>query len=334
MKEKHTGRGFTLVELLVVIIIIGILVALLLPAVQSAREAARQSQCANNLKEIGLACLNFERAHGGLPPASVFPKYMTDPSTYGDSARVGWVWLVLPYLEQSNLSDQYHFDCVWFDPSLEHLVTTRLSVMECPTDPVVGAIFQGSSTDPSSRETVDFKAAACDYFATVSLNSNVVQLGWTPRQDEKFTSANSGLYDYSGAMRDDKVTKISEIRDGTSNTMMVAEMSGRPHAYVTGGLLNPNGADKTYGFGAWAHNNKHTVRTYTYDGQVSPGPCPVNCSNQMGIFSFHPVGANALFADGSVHFLPQTIDLFAMFNLVVRADGNVIDGGALAGDSF
>ena len=243
-------KGFTLVEMLVVIVIIGVLVGLLLPAVQAARGAARASQCTNNLKQIGLACMNYERAHGGLPPASIYPKYMKNPSTYGDSARIGWVWLVLPYLEQSNIADQYHFDCVWFDPSLQPLVTTRLTVMECPADPVAGNIFSGSNTDPGTSSTVNFKAAACDYFATVSLNSNVSQLGWALRQNEKYTSANSALYDYLGAMQDDKITKTSEIRDGTSNTMMVAEMSGRPHAYLAGGLRDPNGVDKTYGFGA------------------------------------------------------------------------------------
>ena len=98
---------------------------------------------------------------------------------------------------------------------------------------------------------------------------------------------------------------------------------------MTGGVLNPNVAEKTYGFGAWAHNNKFTVRTYTYDGQTSPGPGPLNCSNQFGIYSFHPSGANAVFVDDSVHFIPQTIDLFVLFNLVARADGDVVPGNAL-----
>jgi prepilin-type N-terminal cleavage/methylation domain-containing protein/prepilin-type processing-associated H-X9-DG protein len=324
-------HAFTLVELLVVIVIIGALMALLLPGLQSAREASRSTRCQNNLKQLGLACLSYQNVHGGLPPASIFPKYLSNPSSLGDAARIGWVWLVLPYLEQQNLADQYAFDRVWFDPSLQPLVTTRLSVMECPSNPVAGNIFSGSGTDPVSGASVAFQAAACDYFVTVSLNSSATTLGWTPRQDEKYTSVNGGIYDYQGAMQDDMTTRTSEITDGSSNTIVISEMSGRPHAYMTGRVLNPNVADKTYGFGAWAHNNKHTVKTYTYDGQVSPGPCPINCSNQMGIYSFHPSGANALFADGSVHFIAQTIDLFAFFNLVARADGDVIPGDALEG---
>ena len=323
--------GFTLVELLVVIVIIGMLMALLLPGIQGAREAARNVQCQNNLKQIGLACLNYDRAHGGLPPASVFPTYLTAPTSLSDSDRIGWVWLILPYLELQNLSDQYHFDKVWFDPSLQSVVTTPLPVMECPSDPIAGNLFSGSDTDPTSNATVTFHAAATDYFVTVSLNSNVSQLGWTPLQNETYTSVNGGVYDYQGAMQDDKITKLSAITDGASNTMMISEMSGRPFAYMTGRVLNPNVAEKTYGFGAWAHNNKHTVKTFTYDGQTSPGPCPLNSSNQMGIYSFHPAGANAVFADGSVHFLGKNIDLFTLFNLVARADGDVMSGNSLQG---
>jgi prepilin-type processing-associated H-X9-DG protein len=205
---------------------------------------------------------------------------------------------------------------------------TPLSAMDCPSDPIAGIIFSGSGTDPLSGARVDFQAAACDYFATVSLNSNVSQLGWTPPQDEKYTSVNGQSYDYQGALQDDLITQLSKVTDGASHTMMIAEMSGRPKPYMTGDQLNLNLTDKTYGFGAWAHNNKHTVKTFTYDGETSPGPCPLNCSNQMGIYAFHPGGANSVFVDGSVHFIPESVDLFVLFGLVARADGDV-----LAGDS-
>jgi prepilin-type N-terminal cleavage/methylation domain-containing protein/prepilin-type processing-associated H-X9-DG protein len=329
-------RGFTLVELMVVIVIIALLMAMLLPGVQAAREAARNARCQNNLKQLGLACLNYERSHGGLPPASIFPQYITsNPSinvtTLGDQVRIGWLWLILPYLEQSNLADQYHFDVPWFDPSLQTLINGRLSVMECPTDPVAGHTIPNCQiTDPVSGQTVSFTAAACDYFVTVALNSNVVGV-FNARQDETYTSANNTLYNFQGALQDDKATNISEIRDGTSNTMMVAEMSGREKAYVTGGILdvkNTNHTWQTYGYGAWAHNNKHVVTTYTFDAQSSPGPCAINCSNQYAIYSFHPHGANALFADGSVHFLSQEIDMTIFCDLVARADGDVIAGSS------
>jgi prepilin-type processing-associated H-X9-DG protein len=341
---------------MVVIVLIGMLMAILLPGVQAAREAARNARCANNLKQLGLGCLNYERSNGGLPPASIFPSYLTssgsiDVATLGDNARIGWLWLILPYLEQSNLSDQYHFDVPWFDPTIQPLINGRLSVMECSSDPVAGhTILNCHNTDPVSGQTVNFTAAACDYFVTVALNSNMVAVttiggtgavgttgtsgnwgSFNARQDETYTSVNSTLYNFQGALQDDKPTNSSDIRDGTSNTMMISEMSGREKAYMTGGILNPQNTNytwQTYGYGAWAHNNKHVVSTYTYDAATSPGPCAINCSNQYAIYSFHPRGANALFVDGSVHFLSQDINVQVFCDLVARADGDVIPGGS------
>jgi prepilin-type N-terminal cleavage/methylation domain-containing protein len=329
--RENDRRAFTLVELLVVIAIIGILIGLLLPAINSAREAGRRTQCQNNLRQLGLACLNYENARGGLPPASVFPGDVPNKATQGDSDRIGWVWLILPYMEYSGLANQYKFDKVWFDPSLQPLVMTRLPMMECPSTPVTNRIFSGSSTDPVLNASVPFQAAEADYFAPVSVNSNSTQVGWTPHNDEKYTSVNGQAYDYQGALQDDQLSPLAKVTDGTSHTMLLGEMAGRPTPYITAGVLNPSVAVKTYGFGAWGHNNKFTVKSYTYDGETSPGPCPLNCSNQMGIFSFHARGANSVFVDGSVHFLPDTIDLFVLFDLVARADGDTLPGNALDG---
>ena len=156
-RSQNHRKAFTLVELLVVITIISLLVALLLPGIQSARESGRNALCQNNLKQLGLGALNYEHIHGGLPPASIFPQYLTNPSTLSDSDRIGWVWLILPFMEQSNLADQYHFDRVWFDPALQPLVATRLSIMECPTDPVAGKTFSGADTDPVSMRPSIFR---------------------------------------------------------------------------------------------------------------------------------------------------------------------------------
>ena len=321
--------GFTLVELLVVMVIIGTLASLLLPAVQSAREAGRMTVCKTNLKQVGLACLTFASMHGGLPAASTEPSWITNPVTYGDSPRIGWVWSILPYLEQTNISSQYDPTIAWFASTNGTLAANRLSLMECPTDTIAGYAIHGTDTDPLSGSSVSFTAAACDYFAIVALNSNVSQVGFNPRQDETYTSTDGSNYSYLGAFQDDQLTPLAKIRDGTSNTMMLSEMSGRPKAYVTGGVLNPNIADKTYGYGAWAHNDKHVVSTYTYDGLTSPGTCPLNCSNQYAVYSFHPAGANGAFADGSVHCLSQNIDLLVFLALVTRAGGEIISGGAL-----
>ena len=103
MKINPGKGGFTLVELLVVIAIIGILVALLLPAIQAARESARRTQCQNHLKQLGLACINFESAHGALPSGGWDWHWMGDPDQgYGEDQPGSWLFSVLPYIEESN----------------------------------------------------------------------------------------------------------------------------------------------------------------------------------------------------------------------------------------
>ena len=124
-------RAFTLVELLVVIAIIGILVALLLPAVQSAREAARQTSCKNNLRQVGLAMLNYESSQRRLPPG-----YKFVPSTTGNANGFSWASWLLPYLEEGNLHDQLDFDLPVYDASHEYARTQSISLLLCPSDSI------------------------------------------------------------------------------------------------------------------------------------------------------------------------------------------------------
>lgn len=290
---RQRARGFTLVELLVVIAIIGILVALLLPAVQAARESARRSSCVNNLKQLGIACQNYQTVFGGLPPASVYSHTMTD------SGRHGWVSLALPYVEQESLHSLYNFNFAWYEPANRGAVATELAMLECPSTAAPRII----NVSPLG---VSFNAAAADYFAIQGLNSNLAP-GYLPAS-----------FNFAGAMQDDRVRRFAEILDGASNTLMISEMAARP-VYWHNEKADLTFPPLTYGYGAWAHNNKHWIRTYTDDGLLSPGGCSLNCANRWAIYSFHPVGANGLFADGSVRFLSKSISLEAFFGIVTLA---------------
>src|SRR5262245_62053385 len=134
-------RGFTLIELLVVIAIIAILIALLLPAVQQAREAARRTQCKNNLKQIGLALHNYESTHGLFPPSCINDPYASgtlDGVSYPDSLMVattgfGWGALLLAQLEQAPLYNQFNFSTGCWAIAHKTQVATRLPVFLCPS---------------------------------------------------------------------------------------------------------------------------------------------------------------------------------------------------------
>src|SRR5262249_15164644 len=134
-------RGFTLIELLVVIAIIAILVSLLLPAVQSAREGARRAQCVNNLKQLGLAALNFEAVNGGMPYNAITknnsqPPYIPwDAGGVSTRGRCSGMVPLLPYVEQENLGETYTFNVDCFDPANVNFIQNGFPLMRCPSNP-------------------------------------------------------------------------------------------------------------------------------------------------------------------------------------------------------
>lgn len=304
--------GFTSIELLVVIAILAILIGLLLPAVQKARESAARSQCRNNLKQLALGCLNYESTYGGLPPIG------------SRTQDLGWVTEILPYLEQVNVSNQYDFNYPWFDARNAAIVTQRMSILECPSNWVQPRVFQASDPafaelDPAGNPDVNFSAASTDYFAFMGANATCYR---------QFYPGTPSTADLSGALMLYGSRRLTWIADGTSNTAMLAEMSGRPWIYVANGQQTTGGSKElVYGFGAWAHNNAFNASCFRVDGLTSPGLCAVNCSNLRAVYSFHrPIGAYAAFADGSVHLLAQSISGAIFFALVTHASGEVVQG--------
>jgi prepilin-type N-terminal cleavage/methylation domain-containing protein/prepilin-type processing-associated H-X9-DG protein len=307
MIPKPSSRGFTLIELLVVIAIIAVLIGLLLPAVQKVREAANRIACTNNMKQIGLGMLNYENTKGGLPPSRTDGTVSTAPWYPHQHC---WTAGLLPFIEQTNDFNLYNYNADWNSPVNYTAIRTQLKLFLCPSTPGEVRIDTSITAEPAAG---DYQAvnAIKDF---VGLNCfNLLHI--TGKTDPRLV----------GAMTYNVNTPLLSIADGLSNTILVGEDAGRPFLYGAGGkLINSNAS--SVGQAGWADPNG----TWAVDGSepngTIPGPCTMNCSSNSELYSFHTNGANVVFADGSVHFLTQSMSLCTLAALVTKAGGEVIDG--------
>ncbi|TWT39467.1 DUF1559 domain-containing protein [Blastopirellula retiformator] len=273
MRSNPSSRsGFTLVELLVVIAIIGVLIALLLPAVQQAREAARRTQCRNNLKQIGLALHNHHDTFGKMP-------------AYQDDVYWAWSAALLPFLEQDNVYDTIGIN----DYSLAQVSdgTAGTAAQEA-----IGTVITGylcpSSTAPEVYEAADgLEYGVCSYAASRGYG----QAGW-PRDK----AANTGAINIDGL-------GFSDILDGLSNTFAVGEASARYQGWKDGprgwsywaAMPEPTAGQDT----AYIARQASISRNVSY---------PLNLTDYFNFASAHTEGAYFVFCDGSVQFISENID--------------------------
>lgn len=329
-------RGFTLIELLVVIAIIAILIALLVPAVQKVREAAARTQCTNNMKQLGVALHAYHDVYKFLSPAWLYepPKPPTRPTGVAHS----WCIPLLPYIEQGNLYKNYDFEKTLYANPNSAIVQTHLSVFQCPTAPVQNRLYSFPVPNnvlpgmPGGTLT----ASASDYSVITGIRNWGVLVSPSPSETDlqDIGQRHGAMQPYSSeagtAIGANRRIRLTTIRDGTSNTLLVAEVSGRPKVYAKG--VPQSNPPLTEGAG-WGDpfNGENWPSGTTFDGNpASPsGPCLVNCNNLTGrcLYSFHPGGVNILLADGSVRFLSEGTATRVVAFLITSQRGEAIPSG-------
>jgi len=352
-RSSVSSRGFTLIELLVVIAIIAVLIALLLPAVQQAREAARRSQCRNNLKQLGLAFHNYHETARRFP----FGYYALPASAAavapGGLNAATWGLMLLPYVDQGPLFKQYNSASPALNPpQAPHnaatlaanvgVISTPLAVFQCPSSPTRPSTYNVSVPANAFAVTINGTTFRFPAMSWISANSD-----YGAASGVLGIFANQAYANFPGGASSNREgvlggfsnTSTADLRDGTANTFLLGERTGGAEIYNAGGLpanLSPMSAaqqalTKATNGGGWGDvlNAEHWVGgslSSGVTGTMAQGSCAINCTNARGrgFFCFHAGGAHFVMADGAVRFVSQNVTQFTFAGLVTRKKGENI----------
>ena len=300
--RTYDRPGFTLVELLVVIAIIGILVALLLPAIQAAREAARRSECSNNLKQIVLGLHNYHDVHGAFPMGA---NHSTGGS-YPSYLMFDWLARTFPFLEQDTVSSNINFGIGY---NINHatnnkMMKTQIDILQCPSTPGLPKWTTCCSGIPGAED-----AAVTSYSA---VSTHLVITGQFPM---------ARTYSGSGVIYALSRTRMRDVLDGTSTTVVLSESwtdydINTKNWYATnyGSAYCPS--SNCYLGNMWAHGN-YVTTAYGINRRVG--------HMSKGVESLHPGGAMFALVDGNVRFISDSIDQTTLVALTTREGGETVD---------
>jgi prepilin-type N-terminal cleavage/methylation domain-containing protein/prepilin-type processing-associated H-X9-DG protein len=351
-RRSRVVAAFTLVELLVVIAIIGVLVALLLPAVQAAREAARNSQCKNSLKQIGLAMLNYESARKEFPAGGWGFRWMGDPDAgTGPRQPGGWIYQVAPYIEQAGVT--YIGSGTRGQAKYDALAQQRAAIVPMFYCPSRRAPIPMPSIEMCFNAGNPEKEARSDY--AVNGGPVTVATAGGPAPNSDFTNCAGIFPNCAWDQHDDTINrftgivtarlgaKLRQVTDGTSNTIMVGEKylpqafyeTVSHRAYVIG---TPNAGDDNPGDNSSMYQgyDLDTVRwpSGSLDSAGQPqGRLPLSDSvfganpqtyapgGQQSLGGPHAAGVNLVYVDGSVHMVEWDVDPIVWNSRADRQDG-------------
>lgn len=307
LKRRRHARGFTLIELLVVIAIIAVLIALLLPAVQQAREAARRSQCKNNLKQIGLAIHNYHDVHNRVPPGQIATTTAQTNNSWcrggGSFQYAPWTVLILPYIDQGPLYNLFDFDSPFvdssnsfIDPNRQIVIDAgaqRLVAYQCPSDP-------GMTRNPTYNSYMGVQGGPPDPAVQQPQCQNT---GCNP--------SNARAHFVNGMIFAASNLDLGAALDGTTNVFLVGESRYNNAHWAQSGKLDGCTLPRNMA-GALEQINLH-------DGRGAQ-------QATRGFSSRHVGGCHFLMSDGSVQFVSENIDFFTYQQLAQRDDGLPLGG--------
>jgi prepilin-type processing-associated H-X9-DG protein len=232
---------------------------------------------------------------------------------------------LLAYMEQQTLAGSYNFALDFRRPQNSTTVGTLIAVLLCPSS-ANGEKYH--TFDDSNGDAADtggpyrgVRTAVTDYAVNNGIESGLAATGLV----DVTAGAQYAMLQNVTANEPDNITRISQVVDGLSNTIMVSESAGRPHLYRAGGRRDATVTPSEGSAGGWAdYDTGYTLHGYTVDGMRSPGPCFTSCTNSNEDYSFHPGGGNYLMGDGSVRFVKSTMSIRTFVRILTRAGGEVV----------
>ena len=322
-------KGFTLVELLVVIAIIGMLVGLLLPAVQQAREAARRMQCNNNLKQIGLACMNHESGNQTFPSGGWNSTYVGDPNKgFGKGQPGSWIYSLLPFMEQNALYQLGAGNTSTSTPKLDtdEVLSTPLNPFICPSRRTPKVYTLGTKSYSNSNFSAN-EGAKADYAACYGSTQFTVQNTGAYGKKNK-DIRNTASTQPTGVIFDCSATKMGELSDGTSNTYLAGEKfvyadkyedtyNGDTHVMYSGPQADTGGTNGNSNFRSAGHYTSFSQNSGSIDANgTSYPPMQDKTTSNGGSSNYapsafgasHAGGFGMCMADGSVHSISYSIE--------------------------